>query len=87
MTVKNNDIAAGTDATAKKPAKYFAAIPEKDAFRNFERGYLQSNHRKITECGLFGAPKRQVASFGSRIGMEKFCILLSFLHLYGLFST
>ena len=49
------------DATAKTPAKYFAAIPKKDAFRNFECGYLQSNHRKVTECGLFGALKRQVA--------------------------
>ena len=56
------------DATAKTPAKYFAAIPKKDASRNFECGCLQSNHRKITECGLFGALKRQVASFGSRVG-------------------
>ena len=55
------------DATAKTPAKDFAAIPKKDAFRNFECGCLQSNHRKITECGLFGAPERQVASFGSRV--------------------
>ena len=55
------------DATAKTPAKYFAAIPKKDAFRNFERGCWQSNYRKITECELFGAPERQVASFGSRV--------------------
>ena len=58
---------AELDATAKTPAKYFAAIPKKDAFCNFECGYLQSNRRKITECGLFGAPERQVASFGSRV--------------------
>ena len=53
------------DATAKTPAKYFVAIPKKDAFRNFERGCLQSNYGKMTECGLFGTPKRQVASFVS----------------------
>ena len=55
------------DATAKTPAKDFAAIPKKDAFRNFECGCLQSNHRKTAECGLFGAPERQGASFGSRV--------------------
>lgn len=26
------------DATSKIPAKYFAAIPKKDVFRNFECG-------------------------------------------------
>ena len=68
------------DATAKTPAKYFVAIPKKDAFRNFERGYLQSNHRKITECGLFGAPERQVASFGSRVPMVRFSIVISIFY-------
>ena len=40
---------------------------KKDKIGNFERGYSQSNHRKVTDFGLLQDFKRMIMTFDSRV--------------------
>ena len=42
---------------------------KKDKIGNFERGYSQSNHRKVTDFGLLQDFKRMIMIFGSRVNL------------------
>ena len=55
------------DATAKSPDQKFWMDCKKDKIGNFERGCLQSNHRKVTDFGLLQDFKRMIMTFGSRV--------------------
>ena len=55
------------DATAKSPDQKFWMDCKKDKIWNFERGYLQSNHRKVTDFGLLQDFKKMIMTFDNRI--------------------
>ena len=55
------------DETAKSPDQKFWMDCKKDKIGNFERGYSQSNHRKVTDFGLLQDFKRMIMTFGSRV--------------------
>ena len=55
------------DATAKSPDQKFWMVCKKDKIGNFECGYLQSNHRKVTDFGLLQDFKRMIMTFGRRV--------------------
>ena len=66
------------DATAKSPDQKFWMDCKKDKIGNFERGYSQSNHRKVTDFGLLQDIKRMIMTFGSRVDYV-FQMIFSFL--------
>ena len=51
--------------SAKKPGREFLMDCEKDKIGKFERGYLESNHRKVSGFGLSQDAKRPVMIFGT----------------------
>ena len=59
------------DETAKSPDQKFWMDCKKDKIGNFERGYSQSNHRKVTDFGLLQDFKRMIMTFGSRVFIQK----------------
>ena len=65
-----------TDATAKSPDQKFWMDCKKDKIGNFERGYSQSNHRKVTDFGLLQDFKRMIMTFGSRVKREAAVLFL-----------
>ena len=66
------------DATAKSPDQKFWMDCKKDKIGNFERGYSQSYHRKVTDFGLLQDIKRMIMTFGSRVDYV-FQMIFSFL--------
>ena len=54
-----------TGGSAKNPGREFLMDCEKDKNGKFERGYLKSNHRKVTGFGLSQDAKRPIAIFGT----------------------
>ena len=58
------------DETSKSPDQKFWMDCKKDKIGNFERGYSQSNHRKVTDFGLLQDFKRMIMTFGSRVGRD-----------------
>ena len=63
------------DATAKSPDQKFWMDCKKDKIGNFERGCLQSNHRKVTDFGLLQDFKRMIMTFGRRVSYDTFSCL------------
>ena len=55
------------DKTAKSPDQKFWMDCKKDKIWNFERGYSQSNYRKVTDFGLLQDFKRMIMTFDSRV--------------------
>ena len=51
--------------SAKNPGREFLMDCEKDKIGKFERGYLESNHRKVSGFGLSQDAKRPIMTFGT----------------------
>ena len=60
------------DRTAKSPDQKFWMDCKKDKIGNFERGCLESNHRKVTDFGLLQDFERMIMTIGSRVDDMQF---------------
>ena len=65
MTGRAEGPRLNSGGSAKNPGREFLMDCEKDKIGKFERGYLESNHRKVSGFGLSQDAKRLIASFGT----------------------